>query len=157
MSNPRIQARVPDDLKEKIKQEAEERDSTQSKVARERIKDSYDSDREDNLSGDATPRSQKMNQRHAPPVASLEEAAKRANEIALYGSVLALLALTLAVIPSLITAPSVIATFASVVSITIAALAAVNIITAVIGTLYRVATIVTPTGSSTTTTTDELN
>ena len=146
MSNPRIQARVPEDLKEQIEKEAAKNDKTQSEVARERIQESYDSDAADAASELAD----EMNQRYArpAPVAGLAEAAARANETAMYGSILALLALALSALPSLVTLAPLIATLATVVSVTVAALGVLNIITAVIGTLYRAAKIVTTAGSS---------
>jgi VIT1/CCC1 family predicted Fe2+/Mn2+ transporter len=146
MANPRIQARVPDDLKEQIEEEAAETDKSQSEVARERIQESYDRDAADAASELADD----LNQRYArpAPVAGLEEAAARANETAMYGSVLSLLSLALSALPSLVTLAPLIATVATVVSVTVAALGVLNIITAVIGTLYRAAKIVTAAGSS---------
>jgi len=146
MGNPRIQARVPEDLKEQIEKEADENGKTQSEVARERIQASYDSDAADAASELAD----EMNQRYArpAPVAGLEEAAVRSNETALYGSVLSLLALALSALPSLVTLAPLIATVATVISVVVAALGVLNLITAVLGTLYRAAQIVTAAGSS---------
>jgi methionyl-tRNA synthetase len=146
MGNPRIQARVPPDLKKQIEEEAAETDKSQSEVARERIQESYDSSAADAASELAD----EMNQRYArpAPVAGLEEAAVRANETAMYGSVLSLLALALSALPSLVTLAPLIATVAGVISVTVAALGVLNITTAVIGTLYRTAKIVTAAGSS---------
>lgn len=145
MGNPRIQARVPEDLKEQIEKEADENDKTQSEVARERIQESYDSDAASELADE-------MNQRYArpAPVAGLEEAAVRSNETAMYGSILSLLALALSALPSLVTLTPLIATVAGVISVTVAALGVLNITTAVIGTLYRAAKIVTAAGNSST-------
>lgn len=152
MGNPRIQARIPDDLKAQIEEEADEREISQSKVARQRIQDSYESE----VTDDAAAAAEEMNQQYArpAPVAGLEEAAKRANETALYGSVLALLSLALAVIPTLIPLTPVVTTFASVVSVVVAALGVLNMTTAVIGTLYRAAKIVTAAGGAPTTSTN---